>query len=86
MTLTLTLLATINAGSIQMKSDQRLSKEEAKRMSVELAVLSRQQYEALQIASYIHMSESERTAYDTRRLRIGRICEELAKFASQGTT
>lgn len=68
-----------------MKSGQGLPKDEAKRLSVELSVLSRQQYEALQKASYLHMSDSERETYDARRLRIGWLCEQLARFTSQST-
>jgi hypothetical protein len=54
--------------------------DEAKRLSLELSTLSRQQYEALQKASYLYMPQQEADEYNKRRLRIGEICEHLAKF------
>jgi hypothetical protein len=54
--------------------------DEAEKLSAELATLYKQQYEALQKASYLKMSPKQAAAYDRRRLRIGRICELLAKF------
>jgi hypothetical protein len=55
-------------------------KDEAEKLSEELATLYRQQYEALQKSSYLKMPPKQAAEYDRRRLRIGRICELLAKF------
>jgi hypothetical protein len=38
---------------------EKSSEDEVKRMSWELSVLSRQQYDALQQASYVNMSRAE---------------------------
>jgi hypothetical protein len=51
------------------------------RLSEELSTLSRQQYEALQKAPYMRMSEAARDAYDSRRIRIGELCGLLTKFS-----
>jgi hypothetical protein len=48
-------------------------------LSAEHASLARQQYEALQKSSYVRMSASEAAAYDERRVRIGEICDLLAR-------
>jgi hypothetical protein len=53
-------------------------------LSAEHASLAKQQYESLQKSPYIRMSASEAAAYDERRLRIGEICDLLAKFRSKG--
>jgi hypothetical protein len=66
-----------------MISDQSLSSEEANALGEELGKLTRQQYTALQKSSYLHMTEEEAYEYDNRRLRIGEICEFLAKFRSK---
>lgn len=50
-----------------------LSPDEAGEFAAELTTLSRMQYEALQKASYLRMSEFQREAYDRRRLRIGEL-------------
>jgi hypothetical protein len=55
-------------------------KDEAQKLSAELSVLTKQQYEALQEASYLNMSPQQAAEYDQRRLRIGNICELLTKF------
>jgi hypothetical protein len=56
------------------------SRDEAKELSKELSVLSRQQYEALQKASYLNMPQEDADEYNRRRLRIGEICEPLTEF------
>jgi hypothetical protein len=53
---------------------------EIAKLSAEHASLARQQYEALQKPSYVRMSANEAAAYDERRLRIGELCDLLAKF------
>lgn len=58
----------------------KLATEEADRLSEELSALAKKQYEALQKKSYVNMSEAEADGYDKRRLRIGEICDILAKF------
>jgi hypothetical protein len=55
------------------------SASEIASLSAEHASLARQQYLALQKSPYIRMSASEAAAYDERRLRIGEICDLLAK-------
>jgi len=55
-------------------------KDEAEKLSAELATLYKQQYEALQKASYLNMSPKQAAEFNRRRLRIGKICELLAKF------
>jgi hypothetical protein len=52
-------------------------------MSAELRVLYRLQYEALQKSSYLRMSEKEAEVYDRRRVRIGELCENLAKLRAE---
>ena len=56
--------------------------ERAKDLSLELSLLSRQQYEALQKAPYRRMSRAEREVYDRRRLRIAELCGLLGKPGS----
>jgi hypothetical protein len=46
----------------------------------ELSILSKQQSMALQKAAYFSMSDGEAQKYDERRIRIGQICDQLAKF------
>jgi len=60
-------------------------RDEAETLSAELATLYKQQYEALQKASYLNMSAKQVAEYDRRRLRIGKICELLAKFKAMAT-
>ncbi|HEY1650124.1 MAG TPA: hypothetical protein VGF96_19225 [Terracidiphilus sp.] len=67
-----------------MATVKKPSKDEAKELSMEMAALSRQQYEALQKSSYIRMSKEEADAYNERRLRIGEICDLLAEFRLKG--
>jgi len=52
-------------------------------LSLEHSALARQQYEALQKSSYIKMTSQDAAAYDQRRLRIGEICQLLARFRSK---
>jgi hypothetical protein len=54
-------------------------------LSAEHASLARQQHDALQKSSYVRMSASEAAAYDERRLRIGEICDLLAKLRPRET-
>jgi hypothetical protein len=67
-----------------MKDHASKSRDEAKELSKELSILSRQQYEALQKASYLNMPQEDADEYNNRRLRIGEICELLAKFKHPG--
>jgi hypothetical protein len=55
-------------------------KDEVEKLSAELSALSKQQYEALQKASYPKMPPGQAAEYDRRRLRIGQIGKLLAKF------
>jgi hypothetical protein len=61
-----------------------LPKEEIERLSTEHSTLARQQYEALQLSPYTRMTASEAGEYDARRIRIGEICDLLAKFRTKG--
>jgi hypothetical protein len=54
--------------------------DEAKRLSAELAVLSKGQYESLQKAPHLLMARAEREAYDRRRVRIEELRELLRKL------
>ena len=63
-----------------MAVDNKLSAEQANKLSDELTALSKQQSEALLSSAYIRMSLEEAKEYDKRRIRIGEICELLAKF------
>jgi hypothetical protein len=56
------------------------SEAEIERLSAEHSSLAKKQYEALQKSPYVRMSASEAATYDERRLRIGEICDLLAKF------
>jgi hypothetical protein len=56
---------------------------EPERLSVELSVLSREQYEALQKSSYLNMSQVQADAYDKRRLRIGERYRILSRLRSK---
>jgi len=53
----------------------------AQKLRTELSNLSRKQSEALQKASYAHMSKSEKEAYDRRRVRIAKVCESLGRYS-----
>jgi hypothetical protein len=66
-----------------MVSSKSPLEDKATELSGELSILSRQQYEALQDASYLNMSEREAEEYDKRRLRIGEICAFLVKFRTK---
>jgi hypothetical protein len=68
-----------------VKASSNLSKDQARSMEKELAVLTRLQYEALQRSSYLRMSQSEAEEYDKRRLTIGELCELLAKYKSDNS-
>jgi hypothetical protein len=46
---------------------------------LELATLYKQQYDSLQRDSYLRMTQAGQQAYDTRRVRIGLICELLSE-------
>jgi hypothetical protein len=69
--------------SISLKSEEGLEPDEAMRLSAELSLLSGQQYEALQKASYPRMSDAERNAYDRRRVRIGELGSLLENVRPQ---
>jgi hypothetical protein len=58
----------------------KLSPEQAKELTEEMAALAKQQFQALQTAAYMRMSPDEAEQYDLRRLRIGQICGLLSKF------
>ena len=64
----------------RLETDEDSSLDETRKMEAELSILTEQQYEALQKASYLRMSEAEREAIDQRRVRIGELAEWLAKF------
>jgi hypothetical protein len=64
-------------------SGDDITSSEAKDLAEELSRLTRQQYEALQRASYLHMSANEAAEYDERRIRIGELCGVLGKFRPQ---
>jgi hypothetical protein len=66
--------------TVPMESETH--KNEADALSAELAALSRRQYEALLKSPYLRMSPEEAAEYDRRRIRIGDICELLAKYRS----
>ena len=51
--------------------------DEARDLSTELSILSKQQYEALQKSPYERMSQQAAVAYDRRRVRIIKIWERL---------
>jgi hypothetical protein len=55
-------------------------------LSKEHAALAKQQYEALQKSSYVNMNQTEADEYNKRRIRIGELCEILAKFRSSHRT
>ena len=63
-----------------MSKADKPTADEAESLTGEHAKLVKQQYEALQRAPYIRMSQPEADAYDERRLRIEEICLRLAKY------
>jgi hypothetical protein len=73
----------MNSHSVSLKTEEDLESDEAMRLSAELSLLSGQQYEALQRASYHRMSDPERDAYDRRRVRIGELCSFLGKLQTK---
>jgi hypothetical protein len=68
----------------RMGSLQTASAGEVVRLSKEVSLLVRLQTEALQRASYLHMSDGEKYAYDNRRLRIEKVSQVLAKARKRG--
>jgi hypothetical protein len=54
--------------------------EQMGKIAEELSVLSKQQSLALQQAAYLSMSKDDAQKYDERRIRIGQICDLLARF------
>ena len=60
--------------------------DEAKRLSVELSMLSKGQYESLQKAPYLLMPRAEREAYDRRRVRIEELRELLGKLSRDNSS
>jgi len=54
--------------------------EQMRKLADELSVLSKQQSLALQRKAYLSMSKDDAQKYDERRIRIGQICDLLAKF------
>lgn len=60
-----------------------LRPEEAEDLEQELALISHQQFMALQKAPYLRMSAEEAREYDQRRMRIGEICALLQKHRSR---
>lgn len=66
-----------------MTADRPLRPEEAEDLEQELALISHQQFMALQKCSYLQMSEQEAGEYDKRRIRIGEICDLLEKYKSR---
>jgi hypothetical protein len=54
--------------------------DEANALSTQLSALSRMQYEALLISPFVNMSPQEAAEYGRRRVRIGEICDLLAKY------
>lgn len=67
-------------GKIALETEKYPTCDNAERLSAELSMLSKRQYEALQKASYSLMPRVEREAYDRRRVRIGELRELLTKF------
>jgi hypothetical protein len=65
---------------------QSVSAGENARLSREFSMLVRLQTEALQRASYLRMSDSEKYAYDNRRLRIEKISRVLLKARKHDTS
>lgn len=63
-----------------MIPDHPLRPEDAEDLEQELALISHQQFMALQKSSYLRMSEKEAGEYDKRRIRIGEICALLEKY------
>jgi hypothetical protein len=63
--------------------DRPLRREEAEDLEQELALISHEQFMALQKCSYLRMSEQEAGEYDRRRIRIGEICALLEKYKSR---
>lgn len=54
--------------------------EQARRLSDELADLSKKQSEALESAAYLKMSKEETAAFDRRQERIFELCALLSRF------
>jgi len=54
--------------------------ELTKDRSSELSALSKQQFAALQKATFLGMTIEETVEYDNRHARIGEICREIDKF------
>ncbi len=54
--------------------------ELTKDRSAELSALSKQQFAALEKATFLGMTIEETVEYDNRHARIGEICREIDKF------
>ena len=54
--------------------------DRANGLSTQLSALSRMQYEALLVSPYVNMSPQAAAEYGRRRVRIGEICDLLAKY------
>lgn len=63
----------------RLETAEDSSLDETREIEAELSILTERQYEALQKASYLRMSEAEREAIDQRRVRIGELAVWLAK-------
>ena len=68
-----------------MKATEKPTRDDVHSLSSELAALTKQQYGSLQKSSYINMTQSDADAYNKRRLRIGELCELLAKCRRYGS-
>ena len=58
----------------------KIAEEQAAPFALELSELSKQQAEALQLATFINMSAQDTAAYEKRRERIIELCTALGKY------
>jgi len=57
-----------------------LTAAEVKTLTEELSVLSRQQTEALEMAAFLKMSQTDSSAYNKRRERVAQLWELLRDY------
>ena len=60
-------------------TEHRITQDELKEWTAELAALSRKQSLALNAAPFLKMLAEEKAEYEKRRLRIGKLCELVSK-------
>src|SRR3954469_12679934 len=66
--------------STKAPTENRITLDELKELTAELAALSRKQSLALHAAPFPKMLAEEKAQYEKRRLRIGKLCELVKNY------